>query len=86
MDRDDEHRHLLEVHGLDLLAQTEAMLRSVREYQTALRQLQEPAGPREGDRRRIEAVWASVARMRETCGRIGDTLNDVRTIVDSLAS
>lgn len=75
--------HLLEVHGLDLLAQTEAMLRSARAYQAALRHLRDSAGVGERGRDPVAVVRASVAQMAETCARLGDTLDDIRKIVGS---
>jgi hypothetical protein len=68
-------QELLEVYGFDLMAQVEALLRHVREYQREVQRLRRVARIPSGDRSHIKAVTAQVGQLRRVCASLGQTLD-----------
>jgi hypothetical protein len=70
-------QELLEVYGLDLMAQAEVMLRHVREYQREVQHLRRAMlrAHANGDRPSIGAVRAQVKHLRQVCLTLSDTLD-----------
>ena len=68
-------QELLEVYGLDLMAQAEVMLRHVREYQREVQRLRRMLGKLHADRTPLKAVRAQVKHLRQMCTTLGDTLD-----------
>jgi hypothetical protein len=87
--RAEDRRELLEVHGFDLLAQIEAMLRHAREFQREVQRLRGLMGKGQthtSEMNPLAAVRHHVDHMNEAYASFGETLTDARRVVDSLAS
>jgi hypothetical protein len=85
--RVEDRCELLEVQGFDLMAQIEAMLRHAREYQRELQRLRGILGKGQTDTSEMNPVAAvrhHVEQMQLAFASFGETLADVRRIVDSL--
>ena len=82
---DDDHAQAMEVHGFDLLAQVEAMLRHVRAYQQNVQELRgTPLGPAVR-RKSATAVLDNVKQLRKVCDTFCTTLDDVVVSVEEAA-
>jgi phage host-nuclease inhibitor protein Gam len=82
-----EHE-LMEVHGFDLLAQIEAMLRHVRQYQREVQRLRGLMGKGQtttSDLPPVEAVDQHLKRLREACSAFTETLDDLLQIHETAA-
>jgi hypothetical protein len=82
-----ERGELLEVHGFDLLAQIEAMLRHAREYQREVQRLRGILGKGQtatSDMAPLAAVRHHLEEMQHAYGSFGDSLTDARRIAASL--
>ena len=74
-------QELLEVYGFDLMAQVEALLRHVREYQREVQRLRRASKVGAAvDRRPVRAVHAQVGQLRRICAGLGQTLDLVGRI------
>jgi hypothetical protein len=85
----DSERELLEVHGFDLLAQVEAMLRHAREYQREVQRLRGILGRGQtstADLLPLEAVREHVEQLRHESETFGAFLDDIVAILDRLAT
>jgi hypothetical protein len=85
-ERDQE---LLEVHGFDLLAHIEAMLRHARQYQREVQRLRGTMGKGQtatADLSPIKAVDVHLNRLRETCTAFTETLDEILEIHEARAS
>jgi hypothetical protein len=76
-------RQLLEIHGLDLLSQAEAIRRLVIEYQSAVQGLrQSSARNATVDADPVGRIREHVKTLRETCHNLGGTLDDIHDVLD----
>jgi hypothetical protein len=74
---DNDHAQAMEVHGFDLLAQVEAMLRYVRAYQHNVQALRQTPLMPAVRRRSATAVIENVKQLRTACDTFCTALNDV---------
>lgn len=74
---------LLDIHGVDLLAQAEAVLRSVREYRSGVLRLRTAAGNHESGELRLEEIRTSVKHVENACSQLRSAVEDVRKLVNS---
>jgi hypothetical protein len=74
---------LLEVHGFELLAQVEEMLRHVREYQRQVQRLRDALSGQTttAPRTPTSAVREQLRRLRNTWTEVEGTLNDIERII-----
>jgi hypothetical protein len=75
---------LLEVHGFDLLAQVEEMLRHVREYQRDVQRLRARLSggqPTSADRTQLSPVRDRLQRLRGIVTEFGGTLAEIEAII-----
>lgn len=75
---------LLEVHGFDLLAQVEEMLRHVREYQRDVQRLRDRSGGGQTspiDRTLLSAVRDRLQQLRGILTEFRGTLADIERII-----
>jgi hypothetical protein len=79
----DRRAQLLEAHGFNLLAQSEAMLRLVREYQASVRRLRAVPAPSPSAQPAVRDLAGIVSRLQETCANIRDTLDESGALVDA---
>src|SRR5687768_12747363 len=87
--RSEDRLGLLEVHGFDLLAHVEAMLRHAREYQREVQRLRGILGKGQTstvDMAPLAAVRHHLEEMHLAHASFGDSLTDARRIADSLES
>ena len=77
----------MEIHGFDLLAQVEAMLRHTREYQREVQRLRGMLGRGQtstSERPPLHALRTQVDRLRRTWTDFGQTLADVEQLAGRL--
>ena len=79
---DDEHAQAMEVHGFDMLAQVEAMLRHVRAYQQNVQDLRSTPLMPAVRRKSATAVLDNVKQLRQACETFCSALDDVVVSVD----
>jgi hypothetical protein len=79
---DDDHAQAMEVHGFDLLAQVEAMLRCVRAYQQNVQQLRHTPLMPAMRRKSATAVLENVKQLRTACDTFCTALDDVVVSVE----
>ena len=80
-----EQQQMLEVYGFDLMAQVEAMLRHVRQYQREVQRLRGLLGKGQtstSDRHPVEAVRNHVAQLLRAGASFRDTLDDIEQMVE----
>jgi hypothetical protein len=76
-------KQLLDIHGLDLLSQGEAILRLVREYQSAVQELRQNSARRATvDSDPMGRIREYVKALRETCRNLGGTLDDIHDVLE----
>jgi hypothetical protein len=80
--RDDDHAQAMEVHGFDLLAQVEAMLRYVRAYQQNVQELRRTPLVPAARRRSASGVLDNVKQLRKACDTFCTALDDVVASVE----
>ena len=76
---------ILEVHGFDLMAQIEAMLRHVRQYQREVQRFRGLMGKGETntkDQAPLEAVRTHIERLRNASTEFADTLDSITSAAD----
>jgi len=84
---DDHEYDLLEIHGFDLLAHVEAMLRHVREYQREVQRLRGVLSKGQTtttDRPAKAAVREHLEELRRASVSFADTLVDIETMIGSV--
>jgi hypothetical protein len=74
---------ILDIQGLDLLAQAEAMLRSIRSYQTAVQRLRLDPARAHDPGPSIASLYASVSAMRASCSQLSAALDEIKELVES---
>jgi hypothetical protein len=74
---DGDHAEAMEVHGFDLLAQVEAMLRCVRAYQHNVQELRSSPLTPAIRRKSADAVLDNVKQLRTACDTFCTGLDDV---------
>ena len=78
-----EQQEMLEAYGFDLLAQTEAILRHVREYQRALQRFRgtlprrEPGGATQSP---VALMTAHIKSLRETVAQFDSCLAEIEAV------
>jgi hypothetical protein len=79
---DADHAQAMEVHGFDLLAQVEAMLRYVRAYQQNVQELRHRPLTPAVRRKSATAVLDNVKQLRKACDTFCTALDDVVVSVE----
>jgi hypothetical protein len=79
---DADHAQAMEVHGFDLLAQVEAMLRHVRAYQQNVQDLRSTPLVPAARRKSATAVLDNVKQLRKVCDTFCTALDDVVVSVE----
>jgi hypothetical protein len=80
---DDQRHEMMEVHGFDLLAQVEAMLRHVRQYQREVQRLRGTLGKGQtttSKRTPLDAVQEHVKRLQSASGTFAETVEALREL------
>jgi hypothetical protein len=80
----DDRQEMMEVHGFDLMAQVEAMLRHVRQYQREVQRLRGILGKGQtttSERTPIDAVQEHAMQLRNACKSLSETLDDIEEIM-----
>jgi uncharacterized protein YlxW (UPF0749 family) len=83
----EQQAKVIEVHGIDLLAQVEALLRVVTEYQRQAVRLQGTPGERTTDAARRDvavAIQKRVAELKANAKALSETLDDVERIAGGI--
>ena len=79
----EQEHELMEVQGFDLLAQIEAMLRHVRQYQREVQRLRGLLGKGQTETTHLpphEAVDRHLNELRKACTAFAETLDDILQI------
>jgi hypothetical protein len=79
---DNDHAQAMEVHGFDLLAQVEAMLRYVRAYQQNVQELRRTPLLPAVRRKSAASVLDNVKELRKVCDTFCTALDDVAVSVE----
>jgi|SRR5439155_17588544 len=79
---DAEHAHVMKVHGFDLLAQVEAMLRYVRAYQQNVQELRHRPLTPAVRRKSATAVLDNVNQLQKVCDTFCAALGGVVVSVE----
>ncbi len=83
----EQHKELMDVHGLDLLAQVEAMLRHARQYQREvqkLRGLLQRTSPGTSASDAMRSIRHHLAEMRTACTSFNATLDEIADNIDTV--
>jgi hypothetical protein len=83
----EQQAKVIEVHGVDLLAQVEALLRGVTEYQRQGVRLLGTGGQQPTDTARRDAIGAirkRIAELKANANSLRETLDDVERIADGI--
>jgi hypothetical protein len=77
----DRQKRALEVHGVDLMAQLEAMLRCVREYQLDVQRIRETGRGGLPGLERPNVIRRHVPELRQVCRQFSDLLDEIETVL-----
>lgn len=83
----EQHKELMDVHGLDLLAQVEAMLRHARQYQREvqkLRGLLQRTNPETSESEARRSIRHHLGEIRTACTSFNATLDEISDNIDTV--
>ena len=83
----EQHKELMDVHGLDQLAQVEAMLRHARQYQREVQQLRgllKRTTPETSESDAMRGIRHHLGEMRRACTSFNATLDEISDNIDAV--